>query len=52
MRIDKLEPMVCALDLLIERYKGREQNPRTLSELARDARKRLFHMQAWKGKEP
>lgn len=29
MRIDKLEQMVYALDLLIERYNGREQNPRT-----------------------
>lgn len=29
MRIDKLEQMVCALDLLIERYKAREQNPST-----------------------
>lgn len=29
MRIDKLEQMVYALDLLIDRYKDREQNPRT-----------------------
>lgn len=28
MRIDKLEQMVYALDLLIDRYKDREQNPK------------------------
>lgn len=35
MRIDKLEQMVYALDLLIERFKGREQNPRTFYYLLR-----------------
>lgn len=29
MRIDKLEQMVYAFDLLIDRYKAREQNPST-----------------------
>lgn len=31
MRIDKLEQMVYALDLLIDRYKGREQDSRTFT---------------------
>lgn len=33
MRIDKIEQMVYALDLVIERYNDREQNPRTFDSL-------------------
>lgn len=33
MRIDKLEQMVYALDLVIDRYNGREMNTRTLDSL-------------------
>lgn len=33
MRIDKIEQMVYTLDKIIERYIGREMNPRTLDSL-------------------
>lgn len=33
MRIDKLEEIVFALDLVIDRYNGREMNTRTLDSL-------------------
>lgn len=33
MRIDKLEQMVYALDLVIDRYNDREMNPKTLNSL-------------------